>query len=204
MSRTRARSDATSLSSLGSVDIAEVNEALRKSQRRLADASGSSSSCMTWLVPLLVVAGVGLLMYLLYNYSCGSDKYSNANNNGSDVVSSMANNDRGASSNNGQVIDLDGDRLEIESSDKPIIVAFLAQGCGWCQKVKPNFIEAAKMSPKRLHTLYAHSKNGMDKCKQFGVKGFPTILYIHKGRIIAEYQGDRSPADIVRWAQSLN
>ena len=161
------------------------------------------SSCLSWLVPLLIAVGIGLLMYLIYNYSCKSgSKNSNGENNDSNgvlIVSNMSN----SSNSGGQVVDLDGDKLESLSSSQPIVVAFLAQGCGWCSKVKPNYVEAAKSSPKTLYSLYAHSKNGMDRCKQYGVKGFPTILYIHKGRVVAEYQGDRSPADLLRWIKSL-
>lgn len=158
-------------------------------------------SCLSWLVPLLIAVGLGLLMYLIYNYSCksGSKNSNGDNSNGVLIVSNMSN----SSNSGGQVVDLDGDKLESLSSNQPIVVAFLAQGCGWCSKVKPNYVEAAKSSPKTLYSLYAHSKNGMDRCKQYGVKGFPTILYIHKGRIVAEYQGDRSPADLLRWIKSL-
>jgi len=160
------------------------------------------SSCLSWIVPLLIAVGLGLLAYLLYRYACSSSHPDAANNNSNSgvvVISGMSNNN----SNNNQVVDLDGDKLEALSNTQPIVVAFMAQGCGWCSKVKPNYVEAAKMSPKPLYSLYAHSKNGMDRCKQYNVKGFPTILCIHKGRVVSEYQGDRSPADLVRWIKSL-
>ena len=182
------------VSSTSSVDVARLNESLRGYHQQ-------SHSCMSWLVPLLIAVGVGLLIYLIYNYSCGSKSSSNNNSNNSNgvlVISNMSNN-----SNSGQVVDLDGDKLESISSNEPAVVAFLAQGCGWCTKVKPNFVEAAKVSPRQLYSLYAHSKNGMESCKRYGVKGFPTILYIHKGKVIAEYSGDRSPQDLLRWIKSL-
>ena len=186
-----APSDATSYTSGSDVGLARVNETIRGYHQ--------PASCLSWLVPLLMAVGLGLLVYLIYNYSCkGSATNGNNDNNGVLVVSNMTNNKSG-----GQVVDLDGDKLESLSNQQPIVVVFLAQGCGWCSKVKPNVVEAAKSSPKPLHTLYAHSKNGMDRCKQYNVKGFPTILYIHKGRVVSEYQGDRSPADLLRWIKSL-
>ena len=188
------------VSSTSSLDVARLNESLRGYHQ-------PSHSCMSWLAPLLIAVGVGLLVYLIYTYSCGyktsnSNSNSNTNSNNSNgvlVVSNMSNN-----SNSGQVVDLDGDKLDSISSNEPVVVAFLAQGCGWCTKVKPNYVEAAKVSPRQLYSLYAHSKNGMESCKRYGVKGFPSILYIHKGKVVAEYDGDRSPQDLLRWIKSLS
>lgn len=200
MSRSAKRfqpSEVSSVSSGSDVGLARVNETIRGYHQ---PSPSSSSSCMSWLVPLLIAVGLGLLVYLIYNYSCGNkSKNDGSNNNGVLVVSNMSN----SNNSGGQVVDLDGDKLEALSNNHPIIVAFLAQGCGWCSKVKPNVVEAAKSSPKTLYSMYAHSKNGMERCKQYGVKGFPTILYIHKGRIVSEYQGDRSPSDLLRWVKSL-
>jgi thiol-disulfide isomerase/thioredoxin len=198
MSKSAARKPTLSdVSSTSSLDVARLNESLRGYHQ-------PSHSCMSWLVPLLIAVGVGLLVYLIYNYSCGyksSNSNSNSNSNNSNgvlVISNMANN-----SNSGQVVDLDGDKLDSISSNEPVVVAFLAQGCGWCTKVKPNYVETAKVSPKQLYSLYAHSKNGMESCKRYGVKGFPTIMYIHKGKVVSEYSGDRSPQDLLRWIKSL-
>jgi thiol-disulfide isomerase/thioredoxin len=191
-------SDTSSVSSLSESRLARINESLRRSKG--LESAGESGSCVTWLVPLLVIIGVGLLVYLLFSTSCNSNSNSNGSNsdnsNGILVMSNMTNND-------GKVVDLDGDKMDMLSQNQPIVVAFLAQGCHWCSKLKPQFVEAAKNSPKPLYTLHAHAKNGMERCKQYGVKGFPTILYIHKGRIVAEYSGDRSPSDIIRWVKSL-
>jgi len=194
-----APSDATSYTSGSDVGLARVNETIRGYHQ--------PASCLSWLVPLLMAVGLGLLVYLIYNYSCkgsaNNDNNGSANNdnNGVLVISNMTNNN--SNNSGGQVVDLDGEKVEAISNQKPIVVVFLAQGCGWCSKVKPNVVEAAKSSPKPLHTLYAHSKNGMDRCKQYNVKGFPTILHIHKGRVLSEYQGDRSTADLLRWIKSL-
>ena len=205
-------SDRSSISSLTSSDLAALNNTLRRSKlnynnsfeptngRQLA----ASESCMSWLVPLLVIIGVGLLIYLMYNYSyCGRRGHSddNGNGNGVYVISNMTNGS--GSKTTTDVIDIDGDQLEQLSNQQPIIVAFFAQGCSWCVKAKPEYAGAAKSANRQLYTLHAHSKNGMDQCKKHGVKGFPSILYVHKGRVISEYNGDRSAADIAKWVKSL-
>jgi thiol-disulfide isomerase/thioredoxin len=198
-----------------------LNNSLRRSKpnynsNTFVPASGrqmGESSCMSWLVPLLVLVGICLLIYLMYNYSnCGrrsysddnsnSNSYSNGNSNinGIYVISNMTNGNNKAQTD---VIDIDGDQLEQLSNQQPIVVAFFAQGCHWCVKAKPEYANAAKSAARQLYTLHAHSKNGMDQCKKHGVKGFPTILYVHKGRVIAEYSGDRSAADIAKWSKTL-
>lgn len=216
-------SDTSSISSLSSADLARLNESLRRTklnQGSLNHQSGQNmdDSCMSWLVPLMVLVGMGLLIYLIYNYSqcsrrrnANDDGNSNRANgvdggNGVYVISNMTNNGQkgtGSDSNNGQVVDIDGDQLEQKSKQGPIIVAFFAQGCGWCVKAKPALAEAAKSASKQIHSLHAHSKNGMEQCKKYGVKGFPTIKYVHNGHTISEYMGDRSAADIVNWVKSL-
>ena len=209
-------SDKSSISSFTSADLATLNNTLQRSKLSNGPGSFESSggrqmiggeSCMSWLVPLMVIIGVGLLIYLMYNYSnCGRRSHSDDNNgvnngNGVYVVSNMTNGN--GSKTTTDVIDIDGDQLEQLSNQQPIVVAFFAQGCSWCVKAKPEYANAAKSANRQLYTLHAHSKNGMDQCKKHGVKGFPTILYVHKGRVLSEYNGDRSAADIAKWSKSL-
>ena len=205
-------SDRDSISSLGSADVAEIKRVLERRGNHLKSNNGvnEEASCTSWLVPLMVIIGVTLLIYLIYNYgSCGrrssSDSDSNTGN-GVILVSNMTNNTAQSSQpmpSNPQVIELDGDQVNSMNQEKAIIVAFFAQGCHWCQKLKPSYAEVAKLVNRPIYSLHAHVKNGMETCKQYGVQGFPTIKLLHKGRVLAEYNGDRSAADIAKWVKSL-
>ena len=206
----KTMSDTSSMTSLSDGGFEAINNTLRRNRpttfSSYAPVSGrqfNESSCMSWLVPLLVLIGIGLLIYLMYNYSyCGRRSHSNDNDNGNGVfvISNMTNGNKKSQT---EVIDIDGDQLEQLSNQHPIVVAFFAQGCSWCLKAAPEYTKAAKSADQQLYTLHAHSKNGMDQCKKHDVKGFPTIKYVHKGRVVAEYSGDRTAADIVKWVKSL-
>lgn len=161
---------------------------------------------MSWLMPLLMAVALGLLIYLLYSYSCRQAVWSQNNANGVIMLNGMTggkDDKKDDKKNGGQVVDLDGDRLEQLAQQKPVVVAFVAQGCGWCQRFLPNLVEAAKRAKLDLHTLHAHSKKGMETCQRYKVRGFPSLLYVHKGQILGEYKGDRSPDDVVRWVATL-
>jgi thioredoxin-like negative regulator of GroEL len=169
---------------------------------------------MSWLGPVLVLIGSGLLVYMAYNYWCkdSSDNNNDDESEGVILISNMTNNNNGSktsgtqpsSSSTGHVIDLDGPKLIEKQNEGPVIIAIMAQGCGHCTHLKPKWHEAAKLTRRQLHSLHAHSPGGMDVCKAFNIRGFPTIICIHKGKIVDEYQGDRSPQSIAQWADSLS
>ena len=210
-----SRSDTSSNSTVSDITTSDLQAIKRLLEKRhMSSAPAHESSCMNWLIPLLVAIGVGLLVYMLYNYSnCHQKGHGNMDNNDNEngiiVVSNMANNNKNNgqvidnSKNNGQVIDKDGNQILQLSNEKPIIVAFVAQGCGWCTKLKEPLTNAAKKVSVQIYTMHAHSTGGMDMCKKYGVKGFPTILQINKGSVVSEYQGNRSDDDIVRWIKSI-
>jgi thiol-disulfide isomerase/thioredoxin len=192
-------SSASSMPSLGGV--------LRSAKR-----DQTSFSCSKWLVPVLIVTGVVLLFYLSVNYwkKCNygnnnSNNNSNSNNsNGVMLVSRMTNNtgNNGNNSNTGGVMDVTGQQLANAMNEKPVVVAFLADGCGWCTKLKPEYHKAASKSKHPLHTLYAHRDGAMDILKMFQIAGFPTIYIIHKGKVLDEYKGPRTEDAIAQWVNS--
>jgi thioredoxin-like negative regulator of GroEL len=167
---------------------------------------------MSWLVPVLVLIGTGLLVYMMYKYWCGRIGDSDNNNNdlnGVFVISNMTNKDgskapgKSSGKSTGQVIDLQGNQLMSKQDESPVIVAIMAEGCGHCTQLKPKYHEAAKLSSKQLYSLYAHSPGGMEVCKALQIRGFPTIICLHKGKIVSEFNLERTPHNIAQWAESL-
>lgn len=199
-----AASSVSSVSSApSSVDVDRLNASLEKYHQ--------GKSCMSWLVPVLVLIGTGLLVYMMYKYWCGGMSYNDDNNdsNGVLVISNMTNKDGSKTSekppgkSTGQVIDLQGNQLMSKQNETPVIVAIMAEGCGHCTQLKPKWHEAAKISSKQLYSLYAHSPGGMEVCKALQIKGFPTIICLHKGKIVSEFNLDRTPQNIAQWVNSL-
>ena len=198
----------------------------RKSASRIAATTTArtpkynetSAGCSSWLVPLLIVLGIAIIFYVWYKYSCDKDSNNNNNNNNNNihdngvyVVSSMvggpANNPSSgsggtpspSSNTSGQVIDLTGSQLMQEMNKRPIFVAFFASGCGHCTNMKPSYHESAKSTKHAIHSLYAHNDGSSEALRILGINGFPTVALIYKGKIIDQYQGNRSAADLISW-----
>jgi thiol-disulfide isomerase/thioredoxin len=203
-------SGSSTISGLSSSDLKAIRNLLEKRHT----ANSTEPSCMNWVVPLLVAIGVGLLVYMLYNYSyCHRQKHdgklnsnSNSNDNGNDngnevlIISNMTNNNN----SDGSVIDKTGDQIMEISKKQPIIVAFVAQGCIHCTNLHSPLSEAAKkVKPIQVYTVHAHSAGGMDTCKKHNIIGFPTICLIYKGEVLKEYKGQRKPDDIANWIKSV-
>lgn len=183
-------------SSMDSLPV--LNERIARLERR------STASSSSWLVPVLIVIAVLLLFYIWYRYasSCHdqSNDNSNMNNrNGVVIVSNMSN---GGQAPSGQVMDLTGDQLVALWTKQPVVVAFMADGCGWCQKLKPEYHQAAKKSKVNLYTMYAQRDGVMPILKQFNIRGFPTVYKLYNGQIVSEYKGNRTADDIAAWASS--
>ena len=83
-------------------------------------------------------------------------------------------------------------------------VFFGAPWCGHCKKLTPQFNEAAKLvNEQHLPVSFAKVDCTTDTstCKRFGVKGYPTLYYISRGRM-AKYSGARDAHSIVSWVSS--
>lgn len=189
--------DTSSVSSYDSLpDMKDVLNRQRSgvSGSRGNDASGERS----FFIPLILGVILAAVLYCAYHYAirCDSDNSnSNSNDNGIVVISRMSNSD-----GSGQVVDLTGDQLVAIWDQKPIVVAFMADGCGWCKKLSPEFHQAAAQGKQTLYSMHAHKENVMPILKKFGIQAFPTVVKIHKGNIVDEYKGNRTAQDLARWA----
>ena len=183
----KTMSDTSSMSSVSMPSIGEM------SNRR--GGRGVDSSCLSWIVPLLIIMGIALLFYLWFHFSSCSGSGMGQGNEGTIlVVDNM--------SNNGpkQVIDLTGDQLIslMNSTKGPIVVAFMAGGCGHCTNLKPELHKAGSQSPVQIYSVYA--ERGMDVMRKFNIGGFPTIVKIQNGKIIDTFKDQRTAQKIVAWA----
>jgi thiol-disulfide isomerase/thioredoxin len=96
----------------------------------------------------------------------------------------------------------------MELKNKHGIVLFYMDGCGHCEKMKPDWnklIDELKEKHKDEIILGAIESSNMDMFKKSGispsVSGFPTILYFHPNNITRHdmYNGDRSYEDLKKW-----
>ena len=79
---------------------------------------------------------------------------------------------------------------------------FYADWCGHCTRFKPTFDnelpELIRRTGMRCKLEAINADKQPDMVKQYGVKGFPTMILEKNGRVI-EYNGDRTVSDIEKF-----
>lgn len=80
------------------------------------------------------------------------------------------------------------------------IILFYSDGCGHCQKFKPEW-ERIKQSGLVSTQEYNCGENSMS-CNAYGIRGYPTIL-VENGFSKHEYQGERTLESIVQFYNNV-
>jgi len=91
---------------------------------------------------------------------------------------------------------------QLVKSGKPIVVAFISQGCGWCTKLKQEAMSRLRGVKTRAPIVMIEANNaGMFGFRR-SISGFPTIIKVVPGKTLEDYKGDRSVEDLVRFANA--
>jgi protein disulfide-isomerase A4 len=93
-------------------------------------------------------------------------------------------------------------------TDATEVIIAKASWCGHCKAAMPEFEKLVGSSPitlskggKATVTMLDDAED-KEKMATLGVKGYPTILVMHKGQRL-EYPGDRTAAAITEFVQNL-
>ena len=93
----------------------------------------------------------------------------------------------------------DDDKIkEVLSNGKPAFVAFVADWCGYCKKLKPNWEEFERSyKGTDCNVVCVECTKYKDLAKKHNISGFPTIKYLPKGlgdpSDAVDYKGERTP-----------
>jgi thiol-disulfide isomerase/thioredoxin len=91
------------------------------------------------------------------------------------------------------------DKITLALSDnKPAFVAFVADWCGYCKKLKPQWLDFEKnYSGNSVNVLSIECTKYKDIAKKYNISGYPTIKYLPYGlnnsSSAVDYEGERTP-----------
>jgi len=85
-------------------------------------------------------------------------------------------------------------------------VKFYAPWCGHCQKLAPTWEALAQSleEDKSISIAKIDCTTSREACKEFEVKGYPTLLWIEDGKKVGKYQGDRSAEDLKKFIATMS
>lgn len=91
---------------------------------------------------------------------------------------------------------------EVENGTKSkAVVLFYATGCSPCNAFKPTYYKAAR---KAAVPFYAIDAIAVPECvEQYKLLGFPTVMKFSNGRLVGEYNGNRTEEDLLQFAYHL-
>ncbi len=80
---------------------------------------------------------------------------------------------------------LEPSRDEVDALPGPTLLEFGSPGCGWCRRAQPLIAEALAEHPRVRHIKVADA-SGKRLGRSFGVKLWPTLVFLRDGRETAK------------------
>ncbi len=93
-------------------------------------------------------------------------------------------------------------RAEIDALEGCAILEFGAPWCGWCRAAQP-LIAAALTSHPGVHHMKVEDGNGKPLGRSFGIKLWPTLVFLADGREMARLVRPQDAGVIVTALQAL-
>lgn len=97
------------------------------------------------------------------------------------------------------------ENFTIKSGDKALVFIRM-EGCGFCDKLKPEWNKAEKENNTnfQMYTVDKDKPQGKMLCNKFNVQQFPTILLLdEKYNKIGEYKRERTANGLLAYLKSL-
>lgn len=88
-------------------------------------------------------------------------------------------------------------RSEIDAMDEPVVVEFGTSWCGYCAAAQPLIADAFSKHPEVRHIKIEDGK-GRPAGRSFGVKLWPTLIFMNRGKEITRVVRPRDSQEIDR------
>lgn len=88
------------------------------------------------------------------------------------------------------------------SQTTPVLVDFWAPWCGPCKMLKPTIEKAAAEANGRWALVAVNVDNHGPLSEQYGIRSIPNVKLFHQGKVLAEFVGVKSEADLKSWLEA--
>ncbi|SMO47645.1 thioredoxin [Fodinibius sediminis] len=78
---------------------------------------------------------------------------------------------------------------DIINSETPVLVDFYADWCGPCKMMNPILKKLKKEMGEELNIIKIDAEKNADAAIKYQVRGVPTLILFHKGRILWQQSG---------------
>lgn len=104
---------------------------------------------------------------------------------------------------NSDVLILNAANYDNELKNGPMMVKFYAPWCGHCRHLAPiweDFATEAKKSEKPYRVAKFNADAERDFARKFGIRGYPTVLFVQEGKEPIKYTGERKVEEFIKFA----
>jgi len=89
------------------------------------------------------------------------------------------------------------ERAELEALEEPAVLEFGTPWCGWCRAAQPLIAAALAEYPDVRH-IKVEDGSGRPLGRAFGVKLWPTLIFLKRGQEVARLVRPNDPGTVVR------
>ena len=85
------------------------------------------------------------------------------------------------------------------------VILFHWKDCGHCKKMMPEWQRFVKLNAnnKKVKIETVEKDDAPELIQKYNVQGFPTIIAINDGKLVKEFNGERTVDDLQRFANSI-
>jgi thioredoxin 1 len=87
-------------------------------------------------------------------------------------------------------------------ADKPVVVDFWAEWCGPCRMIGPALEELATELQEKVTIAKLNIDESPNTPTKYGVRGVPTLMIFHQGKVAATKVGALPKSKIKEWIEA--